>query len=381
MALLALEDGTCFEGISFGARKTTCGEICFNTGLTGYVEILTDPSYCGQIVTMTYPHIGNVGITYEDLESASPHLSALVVREASPMYSSWRADVSIQQYLEDTGVVGISEVDTRALTRHIREAGAMRACISCTPMEAKEAVDLAKSSTPITEQDLVSQVTSEELQTWDSTRDLAWYPNAEQSFAKSDHHIVAFNFGIKNNILCYLREKASRVTVVPASATVDQINLLKPNGIFLSNGPGDPEQVDYAVEQIAKLVELKIPMFGICLGHQLLGLALGAKSRKMKYGHRGSNQPVLHIQTGKIEITSHNHGYALHSFPEEVQITHVNTNDDCIEGFRHNELPIFGVQYHPEAAPGPHDSSYLFDQFVQLMDEYAGSEICQDVTT
>lgn len=375
MALLALEDGTLFEGVPFGARDTVCGEICFNTGLSGYVEILSDPSYAGQIVTMTYPHIGNVGITYEDLESDRPHLRGFVVREASRTYSNWRADVSLQAYLEQTGVVGISEIDTRALTRHIREAGAMRACISCDQISGSDAIRIAKESPRIMEQDLVSRMTCDEIQSWDKTRDRSWFEYESGKRKTSELSVVAYDFGIKKNILRNLRERVQRLTLVPARTTADEVRELEPDGVFLSNGPGDPEQVDYAIVEIKKLMEWRIPIFGICLGHQLLGLSLGAKSRKMKYGHRGANQPVLHIPTGKIEITSHNHGFALHGFPDELEITHINTNDECIEGFRHKELPVFGVQYHPEAAPGPHDSSYLFDQFVQLMAERSGAII------
>jgi len=367
MALLVLEDGAVFEGRPFGARGTVCGEVVFNTSLTGYVEVLTDPSYKGQITAMTYPHIGNYGVSYEDLESHEPHVTGFVVREYSRNHSNWRAQISLEEFLRAHGIVGITEVDTRALTLHIREAGAMRGCLSSEDADPRELVERARAAPSISEQDLVSQVTCREIHAWDDPQDPHWRAEAPSKPKPQNLHVVAYDFGVKHNILRNLRERVMRVTVIPAHTPAERVLKLKPDGIFLSNGPGDPERVPYAIREIQKLLKTGIPLFGICLGHQLLGLALGARSYKLKFGHRGSNQPVKDLLTGKVEITTHNHGFALKDLPKELEVTHINLNDETIEGMRHRKLPLFSVQYHPEAAPGPHDSTHLFDRFVRLM--------------
>lgn len=369
VALLALEDGTIFEGRPFGARGTVCGEVVFNTGLTGYVEVLTDPSYKGQIVAMTYPHIGNYGVTFEDLESHQPHVTGFVVREYSERYSNWRAQRSLEEFLAVHGIVGLSEIDTRALTLHIRQAGAMRGCLTSDDLASKEAIKLAQSFPSISEQDLISQVTCAEVHAWDDPSDPQWTSNDR---VPQDLHVVAYDFGIKHNILRSLRTHVERVTVVPAHTSADRIWKLKPDGIFLSNGPGDPETAEYAIQNIRKLLEKDIPIFGICLGHQFLGLALGARSYKLKFGHRGANQPVKNVETGRVEITTHNHGFALRDLPAELEVTHINLNDDTVEGMRLTGTQCFSVQYHPEAAPGPHDSAHLFQKFVERMEASAG---------
>ena len=368
-AYLALEDGTVFEGEPLGARGTVCGEAVFNTGLTGYVEVLTDPSYAGQIVVMTAPHIGNVGVTYEDLEAEEPHLLGFIVREASPVVSNWRAQISLDEFLKAHGIVGMTEVDTRALTRHLREHGALRACLSSEIADPQALIERAREAPLISELPLVEEVTGPEPRLWDDPLDPAWLPSPSTSNSKAPQelHVVAYNFGIKHNILRHLRDRVGRVTVVPAHASASHVKRLRPDGVFLSNGPGDPESLPWAIREIEKLIAWGVPIFGICLGHQLLGLALGARAYKLKFGHHGANQPVKDLQTGRVEITTHNHNYALKDLPEELEVTHVNLNDGTIEGLRHRRLPLFSVQYHPEAAPGPHDSLGLFDRFVQRM--------------
>lgn len=374
VALLALEDGTVFDGEPLGARGTVCGEIVFNTGMTGYIEVLTDPSYAGQIVTMTQPHIGNYGVTYEDHESHQPHLKGFIVREASPTYSSWRAQGSLQDFLVKYGIVGICEVDTRGLTRHIREAGAMRGCLTSDDGDPAQLIEQARCAPTISDQDLVAQVTCSEIHTWDDGSDPRWSGDLRSSAdEKEDLHVVAYDFGIKHNLLRNLRDRVRRITVVPADMPAERIERLKPDGIFLSNGPGDPEQAPYAVRHLRALLELDLPIFGVCLGHQLLGLALGARSIKLKFGHRGSNQPVKDLKTGRVEVTTHNHGFALAELPSEFEVTHINLNDNTIEGMRRVDGRCFSVQYHPEAAPGPHDSGYLFDRFVAMMRDAARS--------
>lgn len=370
MALLALEDGTLFEGEPFGAPGTVFGEVVFNTGLTGYVEVLTDPSYRGQLVAMTQPHIGNYGVTYDDLESYEPHVAGFMVREASPLYSNWRAQASLEDFLVKFGIVGITGVDTRALARHIRHVGAMRGCLSSEDAEPDGLIDRARSAPTISEVDLVAQVTCREIHAWDDPSDPRW-ADAPDSEA-GDLHVVAFDFGIKHNILRRLRDRVRRITVVPADTSAERVRRLKPDGIFLSNGPGDPERVDYVIRTIGKLLDVDIPVFGICLGHQLLGLALGARSYKLKFGHRGSNQPVKHLETGRVEVTTHNHGFALRDLPSDLEVTHLNLNDGTVEGMRLVDGSAFSVQYHPEAAPGPHDSHYLFERFIQQMRDHAG---------
>jgi carbamoyl-phosphate synthase small subunit len=369
-ALLALEDGTVFEGESFGAPGTVCGEIVFNTGLTGYVEVLTDPSYQGQIVVMTAPHIGNTGVTLEDLEARTPHVAGFVVRELSSIVSNWRAQLPLSEFLKRHGVVGLAEVDTRALTRRIREVGTMRACLSTASLPPEELVELARKAPSISELDLVAQVTSLKPQSWTEGVSPRWHGHASAGkLNPAPLHVVVYDFGVKRNILRHLKSRVKRVTVVPAHTPAERVLAMKPDGVLLSNGPGDPERVHHAILAIERLLTEQVPIFGICLGHQLLGLALGARVYKLKFGHHGHNQPVKDVKTGRVEITSHNHNFALCDLPQELEVTHVNLNDGTVEGVQHKRLPVFSVQYHPEAAPGPHDSTQLFDRFVCLMQE------------
>jgi len=381
-ALLALEDGSVYPGEGFGAQATACGEVCFNTSMTGYQEILTDPSYKGQIVTMTYPHIGNYGINVQDTESYRPHVSGFVVREVSPVVSSWRADRSLEQYLEENGIPGIQGVDTRALTKKLRLGGAMKGLISTEAMGAEEAVSRARAWQGMVGADYVKEVTHAEAFTWDehdqqsanwvlrSGRDGGDPRTARDPLPAADIPIVAYDFGVKYNILRRLRQRGFRVRVVPATATAAEVMQSKPAGVFLSNGPGDPSALPYAIRSVAELVKLGVPIFGICLGHQVLGLAMGGKTFKLKFGHRGANQPVKDLRSGRVEITSQNHGFAVDpgSLPSEVLVDRVNLNDQTVEGMRHRNKPVFCVQYHPEASPGPHDSTLLFDEFRALIE-------------
>ena len=360
-AILALEDGKTFEGWSFGRAGETSGEVVFNTALCGYQEVLTDPSYAGQIVTMTYPHIGNYGVNREDVESSHPQVAGFVVREASTVASSWRASGELHRYLDEAGVVGISEIDTRELTRHLRTVGAKRGVVSTLDSDPESLVRKARGSREMMGLDLAREVTCAEPYRFSSGDDLGQAP----------FKVVAYDFGMKRNILRSLARAACEVTVVPATTTAKEALALEPDGIFLSNGPGDPEPCTYAIEAAKELME-KVPIFGICLGHQILGLACGGKTFKLKFGHRGANHPVKNLLTGQVEITSQNHGFSvdpsLFARPEFVQ-THVNLNDGTVEGFRHRHLPLLSVQYHPEASPGPHDSHYLFAEFVAMMRE------------
>ena len=377
-ALLALEDGLTFRGKSFGAQGETAGEVVFNTSLTGYQEILTDPSYAGQIVTLTYPLIGNYGVNSEDEESRRPFVEGLIVREIAGVSSNWRQDKTLPDYLRKHNIVGISDVDTRALVRHIRDHGAMRAMVSTLDLAAESLVERTRRTPIMVGRDLVQGVTCAEPYRWqegsihvlpESTKDLN--PRL-QDRGYDPPRVVAFDFGIKQNILRLLADIGCELTVVPATTTAEQVLGMNPDGIFLSNGPGDPEPVTYAIRTIRQLIGKK-PIFGICLGHQLLGLALGGRTYKLKFGHRGGNHPVMHLQAGKVEITAQNHGFVVDgdSLPEnEVDVTHVNLNDQTLEGFRHRHLPLFCVQYHPEASPGPHDSRYLFEDFKTLMLQY-----------
>ncbi len=376
-ALLALEDGTTWPGVALGAIGERAGEVIFNTAMTGYQEVLTDPSYYGQIVVMTAPHIGNTGVNLEDEESAKPWLSGFVVRAASPRASSWRATASLDDYLREHGVVGIAGVDTRALVRHIREAGALRGVISSADPDARRLIAAARAAPSIEGLDLVPYVTCAEPYHWaPGARDQGsgireWYQHADPRPLTPDpsFHVVAYDFGIKRNILRLLAERGCRVTVVPAATPAADVLALEPDGVFLSNGPGDPAAVRYAVAAVRDMLGKK-PVFGICLGHQILGLALGGTTYKLRFGHHGGNQPVRFADTGQVEISSHNHGFAVEpkSLPEGVEVTHVNLNDGCCEGLRARDLRAFSLQYHPEAAPGPHDAAYLFDRFVALMD-------------
>lgn len=383
-AILALEDGRYFEGESFGATAVRPGEICFNTSMTGYQEVLTDPSYRGQIVTMTYPMIGNYGVNSLDGESYEPHVRGFVIEELCGVPSSWRSEGTLDEYLKKWNIPGIQGIDTRALTKHLRTRGAMRAVIT-SGISVDEAVELAKSSAPMEGSDFVKEVTASNPYAWDEagTESRLWsIPNPSQGHegeAEGVFHalpavtrrVVAYDFGVKKNILRRLRQEGFDVHVVPSTTTAQEVLALKPDGIFLSNGPGDPGALDYIHAEIRKLVEEK-PVFAICLGHQILGHAFGGKTFKLKFGHRGGNQPVKDLRTGKVSITSQNHGFAVDadSLPSNVEVTHINLNDNTVEGLRHKELPVFSVQYHPEAAPGPNDASYFFREFAELIDAH-----------
>ena len=373
-ALLALEDGRIFEGESFSASGTEVGDICFNTSMTGSQEVLTVPSYSGQIVAMTYPLIGNYGTNATDQESTRPHVRGFVIEELSQLPSNWRAEESLDDYLKRWKVAGVQGIDTRALTRHLRTRGAMKACLTTEKMSAEEAVTKAIEGEGVIGMDYVREVTTPTIFQWDPTDELS----RQWSLATVDesprlppirHRIVAFDYGMKRNILRLLRQRGFGVTVVPATTTADQVLALDPDGIFLSNGPGDPEALPYAHETVRSLIGRK-PIFGICLGHQVLGFAFGGGTFKLKFGHRGGNQPVKDLRSGKVAITSQNHGFAVdpESLPPEIEITHVNLNDNTVEGMRHKTLPVFSVQYHPEAAPGPHDAEYFFEQFAELIE-------------
>jgi len=370
-AKLALEDGTVYTGQSIGADGEVTGEVCFNTSMTGYQEILTDPSYHGQIVTMTYPQIGNYGINAEDVESQKPHLAGFIVREHSRIESNFRSELSLSEYLKQHNVVAIESIDTRALVRRIRSQGAMRGVISTTDLDDASLVAKAKASPGLVGRDLVQEVSPTEASTW-SEKLSEWSvlpAESRQPTANGQQpHVVALDFGMKWNIPRHLADMGCRVTVAPGSYTAEQVLELKPDGVFLSNGPGDPEPVEYAVTAIRELMNQK-PVFGICLGHQLLSLACGAKTFKMKFGHRGANQPVHDLLTEKVEITSQNHGFAVDesTLPDSLEVTHRSLNDQTVEGVRHKELPAFSVQYHPEASAGPHDSHYLFQRFYDAM--------------
>ncbi len=374
-ALIALEDGRVFEGRSFTGRGETTGEIVFNTSMTGYQEILTDPSYKGQIVTMTYPLIGNYGVNDADEESAGIHLSGFVVREHEAQYSNWRAKGGLESYLKDRGIIGIEQVDTRALTRHIRLAGAMKAAISTEDLDAASLVKKAKESQGLHGADLASIVSVRDPYYW---KDNAPAPCDQRIFDEfrdgsgwtkgARFRIAVIDCGLKYNQLRLFTERGAKCLVFPADSQAGQIMDMRPDGVFISNGPGDPAAVKQVISTVKELVG-KVPIFGICLGHQILSLALGASTYKLKFGHRGGNQPVKDLSTGKIEITAQNHGFAVDqsTLPSDVEITHINLNDNTVEGIRHKKLPAFSVQYHPENAPGPHDSEYLFDRFAKMM--------------
>ena len=368
-ALLALEDGTLWPGVGFGATGTTTGEIVFNTSLSGYQEILTDPSYHSQIVTMTMPHIGNYGCTPEDDESDRVWAAGLVVRSVSPIVSNWRANQSLPDYLNERGVVAITDVDTRALVRHIRTHGAMRAALSNDNPDPEQLIASARRSRDMNGLDLAKEVSCTAPYEW--TEGLAWWtPSRQSSIENRQYHVVAYDFGVKRNILRLLASRNCRLTIVPATTPAADVMALQPDGIFLSNGPGDPAAVTYAIEAVAELVGQK-PLFGICLGHQILALALGAETYKLKFGHRGSNQPVQVTSHRGVQISSHNHGFAVDAttLPDGVTMSHVNLNDNCCEGLVAPDHLAFSVQYHPESSPGPHDSDELFDKFVAMMAE------------
>jgi len=384
-AILALEDGLVFHGEGFGARASASGEVCFNTSMTGYQEILTDPSYKGQIVTMTYPLIGNYGVNEVDVESWRPHVAGFVVREVSPVVSNWRSDYSLAEYLERNGIPGIQGVDTRALTKKLRVRGALNGFISTEGVGEEEAVKRAKDFVFVGV-DYVKEVTHRKAFRWDERDEqsasfkLAFgNDRADAGRARkmcdplppADIPIVAYDFGMKYNILRRLRQHGFSVQVVPATTPATEALKHKPAGIFLSNGPGDPSALAYAVSAVSDLVQTGIPIFGICLGHQILGQAFGGKTFKLKFGHRGANQPVKDLESGRVEITSQNHGFAVDegSLPSDVAVNRINLNDQTVEGLRHKSKPVFCVQYHPEASPGPHDSTSLFAEFRTLIEK------------
>jgi carbamoyl-phosphate synthase small subunit len=390
-AILALEDGRCFLGEPFGAPVDALGEMVFNTSMTGYQEVVTDPSYRGQIVAMTCPQIGNYGVNALDAESASPHVRGFVIEELSDIASNWRSESSLNDYFLRWNIPGIQGIDTRALTRHLRERGAMRACITASAASQDEAVALARSGEGMVGMDFVREVTAAHPYQWDpdDRQSRIWTivkgengegveidPNGEvfHKLPPIAHRIVAFDFGIKHNILRHLRQEGFGVTVVPASTTADEVLALQPDGVFLANGPGDPAALHYAHDTVRALLG-RTPIFGICLGHQMLGYAYGGKTYKLKFGHHGGNQPVKDLATGKVTITAQNHGFAVDpdSLPSNVEVTHINLNDGTVEGMRHLEAPVFSVQYHPEAAPGPHDATYFFGQFRKLIEEGRGA--------
>lgn len=380
-AILALEDGSVFHGRGFGARASACGEVCFNTSMTGYQEILTDPSYKGQIVTMTYPLIGNYGVNLQDVESWRPHVAGFVVRELSPVVSNWRSDATLAQYLEQNGIPGIQGIDTRALTKKLRVRGALNGFITTEDISAEEAIRRAKEWPGLEGVDYVKEVTHPQAFRWDEKDEQSAafdlvrgiksdFPREiRKPLPAADIPIVAFDYGMKYNILRRLRQHGFAVQVLPATATAADALAYKPAGIFLSNGPGDPSALGYAVGAVKDLIQTGLPIFGICLGHQILGQALGGKTFKLKFGHRGGNQPVKDLESGKVEITSQNHGFAVDpaSLPAEVAVNRLNLNDQTVEGLRHKTKPIFCVQYHPEASPGPHDSTPLFAEFRELI--------------
>jgi len=374
-AILALEDGRVWRGRGFGAGAEVAGEVVFNTAMTGYQEILTDPSYCGQLVTMTYPLIGNYGVNQEDIESCRVFAEGFIVRELSRTVSNWRADLSLDEYLKQAGVPGIADIDTRSLVRHIRERGSMRGCLSTERTDEQAVIERARRAPEMVGLDLASVVTCKEPYEWADDQARAYgspsllHPPRENRAPRD--HIVAYDFGLKHNSLRNMAALGARVTVVPAQTSAEDVMALKPDGIWLSNGPGDPEPLTSVVANLRKLIG-RYPIFGICLGHQLLGLAFGGKTYKLPFGHHGGNQPVKDLTTGRVEITAQNHGFAVDadSLPADCEITHINLNDGTVEGLQHREKGVYSVQYHPEAGPGPHDPSYLFDKFATMIEQH-----------
>jgi carbamoyl-phosphate synthase small subunit len=369
-AILALQDGTVFHGTSVGADGKTIGEVVFNTAMTGYQEILTDPSYCRQIVTLTYPHIGNTGTNSEDMESAAIHASGLVIRDSSMVTSSWRADRSFTEFLRQGEAVAIADIDTRQLTRIIREKGAQSGCIMTGEVDAAQAVQHARKFPGIAGMDLAKFVTTSQPYQWGFGTSFGKKPRV-MSRRIAPYHVVAYDFGIKRNILRMLAARGCRVTVVPARTAASEVLGYRPDGIFLSNGPGDPEPCDYAISAIRELLDSGIPIFGICLGHQLLSLASGARTVKMKFGHHGANHPVQDLDTGRVMITSQNHGFAVDetTLPDKLVATHRSLFDNSLQGVERTDCPAFSFQGHPEASPGPHDVASLFDRFIEMMEK------------
>ncbi|MEN3335799.1 MAG: carbamoyl-phosphate synthase small subunit [Blastocatellia bacterium] len=386
-AILALEDGRVWRGRGFGASAAVTGEVVFNTAMTGYQEILTDPSYCGQIVTMTYPLIGNYGVNSEDIEARRTFAEGFVVRELSRTVSNWRADMSLDDYLKQAGVPGISDIDTRSLVRHIRERGSMRGCLSTDETDERAVIEQARRAPEMVGLDLASVVTCKEPYVWTDDQSTAYgsprllhpyvKPRAVEAAAPESavtgprFHVVAYDFGLKYNSLRNMAALGCRVTVVPAQTSAEDVMALKPDGIWLSNGPGDPEPLTGVISNLRTLIG-RYPIFGICLGHQLLGLAFGGKTYKLPFGHHGGNQPVKDLTTGRVEITAQNHGFAVDadSLPPDCEVTHINLNDNTVEGLRHRDLSVYSVQYHPEAGPGPHDPAHLFDRFVRMIESH-----------
>jgi carbamoyl-phosphate synthase small subunit len=375
-AVLALADGTVFRGRAIGARGAAVGEVVFNTAITGYQEILTDPSYCRQIVTLTYPHIGNTGANDDDQESGRVYAEGLVVRDLPRLHSSWRAQEALGSYLRRNNVVGIAELDTRKLTRILREKGAQNGCLMAGEVDLEQAVAKARAFPGLAGMDLAKVVTIDKAYEWSEGR-WQWEKDGgsgHRGIENPRFHVVAYDYGIKRNILRMLAERGARVTVVPAQFSAKEVLRMKPDGVFLSNGPGDPEPCDYAIEAIGEILDAtRIPVFGICLGHQLMGLASGAKTLKMKFGHHGANHPVKDLDSGRVVITSQNHGFAVdpESLPGTLKPTHVSLFDGSLQGLARTDRPAFCFQGHPEASPGPHDIGYLFDRFAKMMEEHA----------
>jgi carbamoyl-phosphate synthase small subunit len=368
-AILALADGTIFRGISIGAAGHTVGEVVFNTAMTGYQEILTDPSYCKQIVTLTYPHIGNVGINPEDAESTQVHAAGLVIRDLPIQSSNWRKQEELSAYLQRHNIPAIADIDVRRLTRLLREKGAQNGCIMAGDIDEAKAIELARGFPGLAGMDLAKVVSSDKSYVWQEGE---WQLGTGfKTHAEAKYHVVAYDYGVKLNILRMLVERGCKVTVLPAQAPVEEVFKLKPDGVFLSNGPGDPEPCDYAIEAIKAVLAKGIPTYGICLGHQLLALASGAKTRKMKFGHHGANHPVQDLDSGRVMITSQNHGFAVDesTLPANLRVTHKSLFDGSNQGIARTDVPAFSFQGHPEASPGPHDVAYLFDRFIQLMEQ------------